>query len=147
MKALKEIKKDLNSLYKQNKHLYISSCNDIENIAGKISAYYENSNDFSFQLLFERIKLIEYDLSKLSEYINSIMVGIVSGIIVSIFDDASGNIENVAAVILSMFFMITALKLQSYVQETNFSQKKLFLDLEHTVLVKILEEQYGYKYK
>ena len=147
MKSLKEIKKDLNTLYKQNKHLYISSYNDIDNITGKISAYYENSNDFSFQLLFERIKLIEYDLSKLSEYINSIMAGIVSGIIVSIFVDVSCNIEIVAAIILGIVFMIIALKLQSCVQETNFSQKKLFLDLEHTVLIKILEERYGYKYK
>lgn len=147
MNTLKEIKTDINKIYKENKHLYISSKDDIENISGKISAYYENSDDFSFQLLFERIKQVEYDLSKLSEYINSIMAGIVSGIIVAIFDKVSTIIEVVAAAILGIVFMSIALKLQEYTQENYFSQKKLFLDIEHTILIEILEERYGYKYK
>ncbi len=146
MKTLKEIKHDMDRLYMDNNYLYISTKNDITLVSSKIYKYYKNANNFSFNLLLYRLSAIDYDLSILPKYITSIIAGVISGIIVAIFSDASNFFKSIAAITMSIIFMFLVLKIQHLSHETTYSKRRVFFNLERIILIEILEEQYGYKY-
>lgn len=157
MKDLKQIKKDINNLYAKNSYVYILTNKDIAFYTEKLSLYYENKEDFSFDLLFKRINYIEYQLSNPYEYLLSIIAGMVSSLVITLIlasFDIIKTLDNIITIIIiSLFFnffciliILFGLYLLQSKYELRSTKRRLFFNLEREVLCKILKDHYGYEY-